>query len=109
MPNITLGDRIAQIRAKLNYNQTDFAKALGLKSAAAISKWESNDREPELKLLKKVAELGGKNIEWLIYGKEEEGPYQKRLELLEKENQNLQKKLAVYEKAISYINKEKGK
>ncbi|HOJ19588.1 MAG TPA: helix-turn-helix transcriptional regulator [Ignavibacteriaceae bacterium] len=109
MPKDTLGDRIAQIRNNLDYNQKEFAEALGLKSAAAISKWESNDREPSIEMIMKIATIGGRSIEWLMSGSERNNSYSERMELLEEENKKLKKELMAYEKAIAYLNKIKEK
>lgn len=100
----TFGERIKFIRKKINYSQIDLAKVLKLKSAAAISKWESNAREPEIKYISQLAELGRVSIDWLISGKEDSSIYVGRIDNLEKENNKLKEKLAVYEKTIGYLN-----
>lgn len=124
MPKQTLGDRIALIREELKKSQTDFALLLNYSDPATVSKWESNDRKPDIRTLQKIAEIGNKDLGWLITGKiattgeeafkstfyysdKKENPYLKRIQDLEEENKKLKKKLAVYEKAVSYFDKAK--
>lgn len=73
----TLGKRIKSIREKSKWSQLDLAKKLGLESAMAISKYESDQREPDISKLIKLSELGNVDLGWLLTG---EGPqYTKKI------------------------------
>lgn len=67
----TLGQRIEYIRSKLGLDQQEFATAIGVKTSAAVSNWEKDKREPDFENIRKIAELGGRSIEWLMIGKED--------------------------------------
>jgi transcriptional regulator with XRE-family HTH domain len=69
MEKFNIGARIRKIRGSLN--QKDFAKIIGV-STSVISKYESG-RIPKAIILKKIADYGGVNVEWLLHG-EEGGP-----------------------------------
>lgn len=66
----TLGKRIRFIRARLDLNQTDFAKELGLESAVAISKYESGQREPDMNKLINISNMGKVSLDWLLTGED---------------------------------------
>lgn len=65
---ITLGERLRFIRKKLGFNQKQLADYVGLKSATAISLYESNKREPEYTILDTLYILANVNLTWLISG-----------------------------------------
>ena len=67
----TLGKKIKFIRDKLGLNQSQLAKELGLESAMAISKYESDQREPDISKLIKLSEIGGVSLDWLLTGEGE--------------------------------------
>ncbi len=67
----TLGKRIRFIREKKSWNQSELANKLGLESAVAISKYESDQREPDISKLIKLSELGEVDLNWLLTGKGE--------------------------------------
>lgn len=64
----TIGKRIKFIREKLGLNQSQLAKEIGLESAMAISKYESDQREPDISKLIKLSELGNTSLDWLLTG-----------------------------------------
>jgi len=64
-----LGERIKSIRREMGLNQAVFAKKLGLGGSTVISKYEKNQREPEIAILIRISELGNKNLNWLLTGK----------------------------------------
>ena len=68
---VILGERIKSVRLSLNMKQGDFAHKLGLGSATAISRYEKEQREPDIAVLVKIAILGNIDLTWLITG---EGP-----------------------------------
>ena len=63
----TLGKRIKVVREGLGLSQAELAKKVG-GLAAKISKYEMNQREPEIATLVKIAKLGGKDLNWLLTG-----------------------------------------
>lgn len=67
----SLGERIKFLREKLGLNQADFARKIGLKSAVAISQYESDQREPDINKLLTISSLCNVNLDWLLTG---EGP-----------------------------------
>lgn len=64
----TLGKRIKFIREQLRLNQSELAKYLGLESPMAISKYESDQREPDIDKLVKLGKLGDLSLDWLLSG-----------------------------------------
>lgn len=71
----TLGKRIKYLRERLKFDQAEFAKYLGLESAAAISKYESDQREPDKDKLVKIGKLADVSLDWLLTG---EGPMERK-------------------------------
>ncbi|MEN6316619.1 MAG: helix-turn-helix transcriptional regulator [Clostridiaceae bacterium] len=69
MKNITLGDRIRNIRKRLKLNQADFALKIGLESPMAISSYENNQTEPDISKLIKISEIGNISLDELLTGK----------------------------------------
>ena len=64
----TLGKRIRSIRELLELNQSEMAKELSLESPMAISKYELDQREPDIDKLIKIAALGAVSLDWLLLG-----------------------------------------
>ncbi len=62
------GSRIKQIRNLLRLNQADFAKKLKLSGPTVVSKYEKDQRNPEIATLVKIAQLGNKSLDWLLTG-----------------------------------------
>jgi transcriptional regulator with XRE-family HTH domain len=62
------GSRIKQIRNLLRLNQEDFAKKLKLSGPTVVSKYEKDQRNPEITTLVKIAQLGNKSLDWLLTG-----------------------------------------
>lgn len=66
----TLGERIQHIRKDLlGFTQDEMAERLGVSGGNTISNYEKNLREPEIKALIKIAELGNVSLDWLLKGK----------------------------------------
>lgn len=61
MKKTTIGFKIAQLRKKYNINQARLAEKSGL-TAGAISMIESDDREPSISSLEKIADALKINI-----------------------------------------------
>lgn len=65
-----IGGRIRQIRKNLGLSQTDFAEKISVKGPTTVSKYEKNQRSPNLKTFALIAKLGKTTIEWLMTGKQ---------------------------------------
>lgn len=66
----TLGKRIKHVRDKLGWNQSRFAEELSLKSPMGVSKYEMDQREPDISKLIKIAAMGNVSLDWLLTGEE---------------------------------------
>jgi len=49
-----------------------FGRAIGGVDKSSVSLWERGRNKPNMSNLKKIAELGGTSVEWLLYGKIDE-------------------------------------
>lgn len=63
----TTGQRIIEARARAGLSQDALARAVGV-NQGAISRWESNDREPQMRHLLPLADALGVTVESLIPG-----------------------------------------
>lgn len=63
-----IGERISKTRNLLGLNQAELSLKIGLKSAAAISRYETGEREPSLDFLISLTEMANINLDWLIKG-----------------------------------------
>ena len=75
------GSRIKEVRMQMGLNQAAFAKRLSLTGPTIVSKYERDQRKPEIATLVKVAELGNKSLDWLLTGKSsfKQKPVEKKL------------------------------
>lgn len=65
----SLGDRIKFVRLKImNLTQDGFAESVGGISKFAVSHWERNNTSPSIAQLKKIGDISGKTVNWLLYG-----------------------------------------
>ena len=60
-----LSEKIISCRKKLGMSQEELAQALGI-SRQSISKWETDESLPEINKLKKLSDLFGVSIDWLL-------------------------------------------
>lgn len=74
MENLTIGQRIAQERKKLDLSQVGLATRLDV-SRQAISKWESGAAIPDIDKLISLSRLFGVSVGWLL-GVEDPAPPQ---------------------------------
>jgi transcriptional regulator with XRE-family HTH domain len=76
-----IGSRIKKVRMQMGLNQEAFAKKLSLGGPTVVSKYEKNQREPEIAILVKIAQLGNKSLDWLLTGKSsvKQKPVEKKL------------------------------
>ena len=73
MTDLTLGQRIAECRKKLNISQEALGEKVGV-SRQAISKWEADGAVPEIDKLIALSRLFGVSIGWLLGVEEEPTP-----------------------------------
>lgn len=66
--DMTLGNRIAQLRRQKGLKQEDMAEALGV-SPQAVSKWENDMNCPDISLLPALAKLLEISVDELLSGK----------------------------------------
>ena len=67
---MTIGERIAKCRREKNLSQEYIAELLGV-SRQAVSKWETNQTEPDTGNLIGLARIFGVSVEYLANGEEE--------------------------------------
>ncbi len=60
-----LGTVLAQLRTEKKLNQREFAQAIGV-SNGAVAMWETNKRQPDLEMLKKIAIYYGVSTDYLL-------------------------------------------
>ena len=65
-----IGDRMKSIRQELGMNQTQIAEALGT-SQSMVSQYERGI-EPPLTIVVRLADLGGKSLEWMVFGESQQ-------------------------------------
>ena len=63
--DIILGNRIKEIRIKLNYDQKRFANEIGA-TVSALSNWENGRNKPNMDRLSKIAQLGDTTVTELL-------------------------------------------
>ncbi|HBO60533.1 TPA: hypothetical protein DD449_02535 [Candidatus Berkelbacteria bacterium] len=65
----SLGARIKHIRKEiLKCSQEALATLVGMQSKVAVSKWENNEREPEVSVLVTITKESGTSLQWLLTG-----------------------------------------
>ena len=63
----TLGERIIKLRKDKNMSQTTLAKKVGI-SYTQIGRYEIKDKQPPAEVLKKIADVLGTTIDYLVSG-----------------------------------------
>lgn len=81
--DIILGNRIKEIRIKLNYDQKRFAQEIGA-TVSALSNWENGRNKPNMEKLSKIANLGNTTVEDLISNSKKEYALEYALKSLKK-------------------------
>lgn len=103
---MTLGERIQKLRKYNNHSQEQLAEALGI-SRQAISKWESNQGQPEISNIIKLAEVYNITTDYILLGKEDlkEDEVIEQIKINQKEltNQDVVRYPLISSKAISII------
>lgn len=64
---MTMGNRIVQLRRKKGIKQEELAQTLGV-SPQAVSKWENDQTCPDVMTLPKLAKLLGTTVDYLLSG-----------------------------------------
>ena len=64
---MTLGERLARLRAQAGLSQDDLAERLDV-SRQSVSKWENNISVPDLDKLVKLGEVFGVSLDELVKG-----------------------------------------
>jgi repressor LexA len=85
-----LGEKIRMYRKKRGFSQEYIAEKLGYKSFTTIQKWESNDSEPSMKILRKLSLILGVTMHELTSEQPDENwppgafppPHKKRIPIL---------------------------
>lgn len=99
----TLGERIKHTRKRNRWSQAKLAKLLGLKSPVAISKYEKNQREPDVAKLIKIGRIGHVSLDWLLTG---EGYIERKEVISELARSHEDPRLASLTEKLDYIYKE---
>lgn len=63
-----LGTTLSHLRKKHKQSQRDFASFLGV-SSGAVAMWETNKRQPDLEMIKKIAQYYNVSIDYLLDNK----------------------------------------
>ncbi|WP_274650557.1 helix-turn-helix domain-containing protein [Paenibacillus humicola] len=64
---MTMGDRLRELRLKMNLSQEEVARQIGI-TRSAYSHYEINNRQPVYETLKKLAALFGVSLDYIIGG-----------------------------------------
>ncbi|MBC5649038.1 helix-turn-helix transcriptional regulator [Christensenella tenuis] len=66
-------NRIKELRTGRGMKQTDLARQLGV-TQGALSGWENENYEPDIKALKKMAEIFGVSVDYILCLTDEAAP-----------------------------------
>lgn len=64
----TVGGRLVAARTQKGFSQIAAAKGMGHESATQLNRWEHGDYVPGARNLRKLAELYGVSVEWIVNG-----------------------------------------
>lgn len=70
---MSVGERINDLRKKMNISQVELAKIMGI-SRQAVSKWENDLSEPDTLNLIRLADVLNTDVEYLATGKHPHSP-----------------------------------
>ena len=68
---MSLGERLKNLRKSKKWTLKEVAKKLGLSGHSTYSNWEYDRTEPDLDMLKKIAELYDVEVSYLLTGEDE--------------------------------------
>lgn len=63
-----IGERIKQIRNAGRWSLKDFGEIVLNASKGTVSNWEHGVNVPNKKRIERLARIGNKNIDWILYG-----------------------------------------
>lgn len=66
-------NRIKELRVQRGLKQTDLCKQLGV-TQGALSGWENENYEPDIKALKKMSEIFGVSVDYILCLTDEPSP-----------------------------------
>ena len=64
----SFGSRVKLVRNLLGLNQTEYGIKLRIEGQGVISRYEKDQRMPDVDTIRKIATLGNVETDWLIYG-----------------------------------------
>lgn len=70
---MTLKDRLKKLRKENKWTLKEVASKLGLSGHSTYSNWEYGRTEPDIEMLKMIAEMYGVTVEYLLSGEEYKG------------------------------------
>lgn len=76
LDRVAIGRRLREERVRLDLNQIDLAKALGLESAAAVSRYEKG-QVPKPDILARYAKVTGRSEQYLLCREDGDGGQRK--------------------------------
>ncbi|MBM7582971.1 transcriptional regulator with XRE-family HTH domain [Caldicoprobacter guelmensis] len=76
-----IGDRIKQLREETNMGRAELAQKIGI-TYYALSKYETNERQPDYETLKKIARLFNVSTDYLLGYSDIRNPYEKTYDKL---------------------------
>ncbi|AEO26666.1 XRE family transcriptional regulator [Listeria monocytogenes] len=62
----TLSKKLEYLRNSKGWSKVEVAKRLGMKASSTYSNWEYGNREPDIDTLKRIADLYGVSVDYLI-------------------------------------------
>ncbi|EKE9668760.1 TPA: helix-turn-helix domain-containing protein [Listeria monocytogenes] len=64
----TLSKKLEYLRNSKGWSKVEVAKRLGMKASSTYSNWEYGNREPDIDTLKRIADLYGVSVDYLLGG-----------------------------------------
>ncbi|EJA7861359.1 helix-turn-helix domain-containing protein [Listeria monocytogenes] len=62
----TLSKKLEYLRNSKGWSKVEVAKRLGMKASSTYSNWEYGNREPDIDTLKRIADLYGVSVDYLL-------------------------------------------
>ncbi|XAO18367.1 CI-like repressor [Listeria phage vB_Lmo_C2] len=62
----TLSKKLEYLRNSKGWSKLEVAKRLGMKASSTYSNWEYGNREPDIDTLKRIADLYGVSVDYLL-------------------------------------------
>lgn len=61
-----MNTKIRELRKAAGLTQQQLSERMGLKSISAVAMWETGERTPNLENIKKLAEIFGTTVDYLV-------------------------------------------